>query len=161
MNAISRTPLAMWLGLGAAIVGGVVLYRLAKASAQLAQAGGGIVTGNNAVTQAATNADGKPTTAYVGAGIAGTVGATANAASGGVLASIGEGIGSWFYDLTHPGEPAAAAPGPTAATTQGNSATMPSGWDYSGAGQSFESLAAEGGWWPYGVSAPLGQLRGV
>jgi hypothetical protein len=110
-------------------------------------AAAGVVTGNNVITQTATNAAGVPTTAYQGAGIVGTVGAAANHASGGVLASIGESIGGWFYDITH-GEPA-----PAAAAGQGTGATQPSGWDYSAAGQglSFEQASTPDGWWPYGV----------
>ena len=69
--------------------------------------GRGLVSGDNAITNNQTNASGEKTTAYVGAGVLGTLGAAANTASGGVLASVGEWLGGKVYDLTHdePGEP--------------------------------------------------------
>ena len=73
----------------------------------------GYVSGDNALTKTATNAAGQPVTAYQGAGPLGTLGAAANAASGGVLATFGGWLGGAFYDLTHPGQgPAATAPTP-------------------------------------------------
>lgn len=47
----------------------------------------------------ATNADGTPQTGYVGAGVVGVVGAATNAASGGLLSSLGDSIGSGLYSL--------------------------------------------------------------
>jgi hypothetical protein len=82
-----------------------VAWRVVKAAPEVAKAAGGLVTGDNAVTQSATNAQGEHVSAYEGQGIAGTLGAAANAASGGHLASWGEDLGSWFYDLTHEDEP--------------------------------------------------------
>jgi hypothetical protein len=111
------------LGAGVlAVVLIVMASKAAKAGADLVSQGvattidvaGGVLTGNNAVTENATNAAGEATTAYQGAGIVGTVGAATNAASGGVLASIGESIGGtlfdWFgpkVDLTNKAAPAA------------------------------------------------------
>ena len=51
------------------------------------------------LTRSQTNASGVPTTAYVGAGPLGTLGAVANSASNGWLASAGESLGGWFYDV--------------------------------------------------------------
>lgn len=78
-----------------------VAWRALKAVPEVAEAAGGLVTGHNALTENATNAQGEHVSAYEGAGIAGTAGAAANAASGGYLASWGESLGSWAYDLTH------------------------------------------------------------
>ena len=75
----------------------------------------GYVSGDNALTKTATNAAGQPVTAYQGAGPLGTLGAAANAVSGGVLATFGGWLGGAVYDLTHPGQGAAAtAPTPLA-----------------------------------------------
>jgi hypothetical protein len=134
--------LTLFLGLGAAIVGGVVLWRLS-------QAGAGLVTGNNAITQAATNAAGQPVTAYQGAGVVGTVGAATNAASGGWLATAGQRLGGWLYDVTHPTPDSPASTKESPAAGQGNSQTQASGWDYTGKDQSFGQLSAPDGWWPY------------
>jgi hypothetical protein len=80
---------------GAVIVGGLILWRGSKIA-------GGLVTGDNALTRNAKDASGAPVTAYQGAGVVGTLGAAANAASGGYLASFGEWLGSKAYDLFHP-----------------------------------------------------------
>lgn len=90
---------------GIAALGAFGLYAWKK--------GAGIVTGDNALTRNATNAAGEPVKAYQGAGIVGTAGAAANAASGGTLASLGEWIGGTLYDLTHPAPAPTAAPTPT------------------------------------------------
>ena len=63
---------------------------------------GGIVSGNNALTQNQTNADGERVDAYEGKGVAGTVGAAANTVSGGILASVGQAIGRWTFDVFGP-----------------------------------------------------------
>ena len=90
------------LVIGTAIVGGLVLLWLARDSIKaVADTAAGLVSGNNAITQNQTNAAGEKTTAYQGAGVLGTVGAATNAASGGVLASVGETVGGWFYEITH------------------------------------------------------------
>lgn len=118
--------------LGAAVLAVVVIYmvnKTAKAGAQLVgdvadsivegvattvDVAGGVLTGNNALTESAKTADGERTTAYEGAGVVGTIGAATNAVSGGVLASVGESIGAtlfdWFgpkVDLTNRAAPAA------------------------------------------------------
>jgi hypothetical protein len=79
------------------IVGVVVLYYVLKKVLPLA---GGLVSGNNAITQNQTDASGAPVTAYQGAGVLGTLGAATNSASGGSFASIGEWIGGTLADLT-------------------------------------------------------------
>lgn len=83
------------LAIGAVIVIGVVYYLTRKTVTDAAQAAGAVLTGNNSVTDAAR------TDAYKGAGVAGTVGAAADNASGGILSKTGEVIGGWLYDLTH------------------------------------------------------------
>lgn len=98
------------------IVGGVVLglallwmaSRAAKAAGQAVGAtvdtAAGVLTGNNAITQNATNAAGEKTTSYEGAGVLGTLGASTNAILGGVPASIGEWIGGAIYDWRYPSD---------------------------------------------------------
>lgn len=79
---------------GVVLVGAVWLYFAGKkAVAAAADAGAGIITGNNAITQG---------TPYEGAGILGTLGSVANQASGGTLQSLGEKLGSWTYDVLNP-----------------------------------------------------------
>jgi hypothetical protein len=80
---------------GAVVVG--VLYLIARQAIKdtaivAAETAAGVVTGNNVLTRG---------TPYAGAGVLGTMGAAANAASGGVLQSWGESLGGWFYDVTH------------------------------------------------------------
>ena len=84
--------------IGVGIVGAFALYKVWGVASKAAV---GVVTGDNALTRNATDASGAPVTAYQGAGIVGTAGAAANAASGGVLSSIGSWIGTHVYDLTH------------------------------------------------------------
>lgn len=64
--------------------------------------GAGLLSGDNTLTRNATDASGAPVTAYQGAGPVGTLGAAANKASGGVLASIGEWLGQKAADLLLP-----------------------------------------------------------
>lgn len=80
------------LAVGLAIVAGVVYFLGRKVITEAAAAAGGVVSGNNALTAG---------TPYAGAGLAGTLGAAANAASGGSLQSIGEALGSWVFDVFH------------------------------------------------------------
>ncbi|MGN6526698.1 MAG: hypothetical protein ACTHL8_09935 [Burkholderiaceae bacterium] len=63
---------------------------------------GGIFSGNNALTENATDASGQKTTAYQGAGVVGTLGAAVNKATGGTTASVGQSIGSTLYDWLNP-----------------------------------------------------------
>jgi len=66
------------------------------------EAGAGLVTGDNVITQNQHNAEGESVTAYQGAGVLGTLGAAFNSASGGILASAGETIGGWAFGLFGP-----------------------------------------------------------
>lgn len=86
-----------FLYLSGAVIGGLILLTWAgrKAVVAAADAGAGIVTGENELTKG---------TPYEGAGVLGTVGAAANAASGGVFQEFGEWLGGKTYDLLHPDE---------------------------------------------------------
>ena len=103
-NAVNLSPQAVAVGMGVLVVG-FLLYKTAQAApaavAAAVDMGTGLVTGNNAITQNQTNADGEKTTAYEGAGILGTLGGAFNSASGGWFATTGEQIGGWIYDTTH------------------------------------------------------------
>ena len=111
----------------AVIAGGLVLwvgYEALKAFTNKAiAAAGGVVSGNNVITQNQTDFSGQATTAYQGKGVLGTLGAAANSASGGIFASLGESIGSGLYDLFNPS---------SAGTTSGSSGSS----DYNGGGPS-------------------------
>ena len=123
MNAADLSPKTVAVVL-VAIVGGFLLWKGSKVAGDAINAAtdvaAGIVTGDNALTQNATDASGAPVSAYQGAGIVGTVGAATNAASGGTLASIGSWIGITTYDLFHPA--------PAADTTPSASQTATSWW---------------------------------
>ena len=87
---------------GAAVLIIAALYYLTrKTVTDVAEGVGGVISGNNAVTQNQTNLSGQSTDAYEGKGVAGTLGAVVNSATGGIAASAGESIGGWIYDLTH------------------------------------------------------------
>lgn len=90
------------LALGAALIIGVVYYLGRKTVKDVAAAAGGIVSGNNAITQNQTNAAGEKVTAYEGRGVVGTLGAAVNSVSGGTLASLGEKIGGGLFSLFGP-----------------------------------------------------------
>jgi hypothetical protein len=79
------------------IVGGYLLWK----ATQVAK---GIVTNDNALTRSATDANGNAVTAYkeTTVPVVGTLGAAANAASGGYLASFGEWLGNTTFDVLHP-----------------------------------------------------------
>lgn len=89
------------------LAGGVVLiigfvYLLGRQTVKdVANVAAGAVSGNNAITQNQTNADGEKVTAYEGRGVLGTIGAVFNSASGGIFASAGEALGQTIYDWTH------------------------------------------------------------
>lgn len=116
-----------------ALVAVVYVIRKAPAVAK------GALTGDNALTRSATNADGSAQTAYVGAGPAGTLGAATNAAFGGWLSSFGDWIGTKLGDATI-ADPNAQANADLAAQRQaqanvqampfdyGSEATNPYGW---------------------------------
>ena len=103
MNQLSKwatnNPLALALGVVAVIA--AVYYFGGKTIKAVAGVAGGVVSGNNLITQNQTNWDGSKQDAYEGKGVLGTLGAAANTASGGALSSAGDAIGGWFYDLLH------------------------------------------------------------
>lgn len=126
----SPVGLAVAVGLGLLVV--YLGYRAVKGAASAAvNAGAGLLTGNNAITQNQTDASGNPVTAYQGAGVAGTLGAAANSVSGGTLASFGDWIGGKVYDLFNGSTtPAASSSGQT--STANASGTTPSQSNWSG-----------------------------
>jgi len=102
---------------GWAVVGLVayLIYRAVSADVKkLASAGadvvGGTLSGNNAITQGARDWNGNPVDAYQGHGVLGTLGAGANAVSGGAFSSIGDWIGGKIADLTQSYDPNAVPP---------------------------------------------------
>jgi hypothetical protein len=115
MKAIKLpSTITVQLGLGLLAVG--VGYLLLRKGLDV---GGGLVTGNNAITRRATNADNERITAYEGAGVLGTLGAATNAVSGGYLATFGQWLGDKAYDLLNP---APSAPPLTPRTPAGHTA---------------------------------------
>lgn len=84
------------------VAGGLALLAVWYVVSRAPAAVSGALSGNNALTENATNADGTPQTAYVGAGPLGTAGAAANAASGGWFSTVGDWLGSKAYDISHP-----------------------------------------------------------
>lgn len=86
-DKLANNPLQVAVGVGLLLVVGYLLVR--KALGDVAAAAGGIVSGNNALTRG---------TPYEGAGLAGTAGAAANAATGGALQSVGEWLGGTLAD---------------------------------------------------------------
>jgi hypothetical protein len=126
MSAIKTETIVIGAGV---LVAGLVLMNILP---KLVKGAGGLVSGNNALTQNAKNADGSAQTAYQGAGIPGTLGAATNLATGGVLSSIGDWLGGGLYDAFH-GDPMSMpiAPPSTAAAidkyTQGGNAASGSG----------------------------------
>lgn len=108
-KALESQPLLI----GGAVLGVVLLWmagRAAKATAEAVSTAAsatvdtaaGVLTGNNAITQNATNAAGDKTTAYEGAGVFGTLGAATNAMLGGAPASLGEWLGDKLFDWQYP-----------------------------------------------------------
>lgn len=81
--------------LAAAAALAVVYYVGKHVLSGAANVAGGVVSGNNAITQG---------TVYQGTGVVGTLGAAANDASGGVLSQIGGSLGDALYNLFHPAE---------------------------------------------------------
>jgi hypothetical protein len=105
IGKLTKDPrgLALLAG-GAALLVFVVYYVGKKTLTAAASTAGGIVSGNNALTQG---------TPYQGAGIAGTLGAATNVASGGVLGNFGSWLGDKLADWFPPGggyNPNAPAP---------------------------------------------------
>ena len=95
--------MAVKLAMGAAALGALwfVSRQLTGAASAVAETAVGLVSGNNTLTEHATNADGTPQTAYQGVPVLGTMGAAANAVSGGYLSEFGGWLGRKTYDLTH------------------------------------------------------------
>jgi len=90
VSAVMNDPIKF--AIAAAVVLGVG-YFVAKTVFKFAAAqAGGVVSGRNAITEG---------TPYAGAGIVATPAAIADAASGGILSSLGGWIGGKVYDLTH------------------------------------------------------------
>jgi hypothetical protein len=94
--AVMNDPVKFAIAAAVVATVGYLLIRQAakdvgKAAGAAASAAGGIVSGNNAITRG---------TVYEGTGIAGTAGAAADAATGGLLSSWGESLGGWLYDVT-------------------------------------------------------------
>lgn len=83
----------LMLAAGVVLVIGAVYYLGRQTVKDVASVAGGVVSGNNALTQG---------TAYEGAGVLGTLGAAVNQASGGFFETTGSKIGGWVYDLLHP-----------------------------------------------------------
>lgn len=123
---------------------------------KLTRVGAGILSGDNALTNNAKDAQGNVVDAYKGVPIVGTLGAAANEVSGGWFASAGGWLGRTVYDLTH-SDPDPTAPVKVAPPV--NTAIMDR-WDYytlggrgagSGSGSeaerslSFEDLSKPGG----------------
>jgi len=94
MKAYLAKQNPLMLAAGVALVIGVVYFLGGKTLKAAAQIAGGIVSGNNALTEG---------TVYQGAGILGTLGSAANEASGGFFETTGSKIGGWVYDVLHPG----------------------------------------------------------
>lgn len=90
------------LALSAAVILGAVYFIGRQFAKDAAKAAGGLISGNNPITESATNVSGEKVTAYQGSGVAGTLGATANAISGGVLASVGQKIGGTLFSIFGP-----------------------------------------------------------
>ena len=97
-------PEEMAIGVGVVVLGFLAWKAAGAAKAAAGQAVdlvGGAISGNNTVTQTATDSNGQPVDAYQGAGVVGTIGAATNVASGGWFATAGDWIGGKAYDLTH------------------------------------------------------------
>lgn len=85
--------------LGGLAVAGFLLWQIGGKAGEVinksADLVGGVLTGDNAVTQGAR------TDAYQGAGILGTLGAATDRMAGGSLSTFGEWLGGKVYDATH------------------------------------------------------------
>lgn len=116
MKAIDKAlqnPIQLAIGVGLVIT--LVYFLARKTAGDAAQGAAGIITGNNAATRG---------TAYEGTGVVGTVAGSIDKASGGVLSSIGEALGGWFYDVTHEDyDPSTGLQTPTKTVKDGASAT--------------------------------------
>lgn len=154
-----NTQALKWAAIvGAVALGAYVLWKARGMAGAAVQGAAGIVTGDNPITRGATDAAGRPVTAYTGAGVVGTAGAAVNAASGGVLATVGDWLGGAAFDLQQwatgatdkPGQPDPALKSAQVRYETGGAAAA------TGAGNlSFSDLAGGGGYlWP-GTDMPM------
>ncbi len=91
---------------GAAILVGGAIYLLARHTFKAAaEAAGGVLSGNNTITQNTHNLAGETTSAYEDKGLLGTLGAATNTVLGGIPATIGETLGGWAFDVFGPKSP--------------------------------------------------------
>lgn len=150
MSAIGKAE-AVLLGVGV-LLAGYLAYKFFGIGSDL-------VSGNNSLTRKATDAAGKPVTAYVDKGPLGTLGGAFNAASGGWLASAGNWIGGKLADVTNPTPPVNDIEASKARYRNGgiNTGTDPAvavgdGWDgYGGINIGTDPAAAVGdAWYGYG-----------
>lgn len=84
---------ALPLALGAAVVLAVAYFVLRKTVGDIAKGAGGLLSGDNALTK---------DTAYESKGVLGTLGAGANAISGGLFASWGEALADKAFNAFNP-----------------------------------------------------------
>ncbi len=84
------------LALAAGLILGVVYFLGRKTLSDVASGVGGVASGNNALTEG---------TAYAGKGVAGTLGAAVNTASGGIFERFGSWIGGQIADATDDYDP--------------------------------------------------------
>jgi hypothetical protein len=121
LENVTKDPLK--LGLGLVLVVGAVYYfgkravtdaaaGVAKVATVATDVALDVVDGNNVVTQGAR------TSAYQGAGVAGTVGAAVDRVSGGVFSRIGEWIGGKAADATEYFAAPSGDKAPTSSTTR-------------------------------------------
>lgn len=79
--------------IGVGILGGLyVLSKIAEIGKEAVEVSGGLLTGNNAITEGAR------TDAYKNAGIVGTLGAATDRTLGGLPSATGEALGGAIYD---------------------------------------------------------------
>jgi hypothetical protein len=82
-----------------ALLIGVVYFLARKTVKDAAAAVGGLVSGNNVITQNQHDFSGEEVTAYEGTGVLGTLGATVNTVTGGAAASAGSALGNVFTSI--------------------------------------------------------------
>lgn len=104
LKYLEKQPPVM-LAVAGVIVFSVLYFAARQTVKDVAQGAAGLITGDNAITRNQTNAAGEVTNAYESRGIFGTLGGAANSASGGILASAGEGLGGWIFDVFGPKPP--------------------------------------------------------
>lgn len=98
MKQISVEPKTALIVTGVVMLGILLIAKLpsvAEVVEGTSDMVGGVLSGNNAITEGAR------TDAYTGAGVIGTLGAATDRISGGVLSRFGEWLGGSIYDITH------------------------------------------------------------